>query len=158
MWQKLSSFALNFSRFKPALNWNRLLGDLRRGPNSLNSVTDNNLYYYIKKKFIWSNRFHSLTMDCKDIEIRKSEFVAKTLKRISWQNNKIGILDLDIYFVLICTLYLYVLCTYIYFVLIYTLYLYILCTFPITSVDTSSLFSKKYDSFDILLPFFGLVI
>ena len=27
----------NVSRFKPALNWNRFLGDLRRGSNSLNS-------------------------------------------------------------------------------------------------------------------------
>ena len=30
---------LNFSRFKPALNWNRFLGDLRRGIDSLNSDT-----------------------------------------------------------------------------------------------------------------------
>ena len=31
---------LNFSRFKPALNWNLFLGDLRRGLNSLNSDTE----------------------------------------------------------------------------------------------------------------------
>ena len=30
---------LNFSRFKPALNWNRFLGNLRRGLNLLNSGT-----------------------------------------------------------------------------------------------------------------------
>ena len=30
---------LNFSRFKPALNWNRFLADLSRGSNSLNSDT-----------------------------------------------------------------------------------------------------------------------
>ena len=29
----------NFSRFKPALNWNRFLTDLSRGSNSLNSDT-----------------------------------------------------------------------------------------------------------------------
>ena len=28
---------LNFSRFKPVLNWNRFLAELRRGLNSLNS-------------------------------------------------------------------------------------------------------------------------
>ena len=31
----------NVSRFKPRLNWNRFLADLRRGSNSLNSGTDN---------------------------------------------------------------------------------------------------------------------
>ena len=34
----------NFSRFKPALNRNRFLRDLRRGLNSLNSDTD---YFYL---------------------------------------------------------------------------------------------------------------
>ena len=37
----------NFSRFKPALNWNRFLWDFRRGLNSLNSDTgliNNNIF------------------------------------------------------------------------------------------------------------------
>ena len=38
---------LNFSRFKPALNWNRFLEGLRRGSNSLNSdsVSFNKMKY-----------------------------------------------------------------------------------------------------------------
>ena len=35
----LLKIVLNFSRFKPALNWNRFLTDLSRGSNSLNSDT-----------------------------------------------------------------------------------------------------------------------
>ena len=35
----LLKIVLNFSRFKPALNWNRFLWDFRRGLNSLNSDT-----------------------------------------------------------------------------------------------------------------------
>ena len=35
-----TKIALSFFRFKPAFNWNRFLGDLRRGLNSLNSDTD----------------------------------------------------------------------------------------------------------------------
>ena len=39
IWLASLIIVINFSRFKPALNWNRFLGDLRRGLISLNSDT-----------------------------------------------------------------------------------------------------------------------
>ena len=39
----------NISKFKPALNWNRFLADLRRGSNSLNS----DHLPYMQKLFLW---------------------------------------------------------------------------------------------------------
>ena len=40
IWLVLLKIVLNFSRFKPAFNWNRVLADLSRGLNSLNSDTE----------------------------------------------------------------------------------------------------------------------
>ena len=40
IWMVPLKIAFNVSRFKPALNWNRFLADLRRGSNSLNSGSE----------------------------------------------------------------------------------------------------------------------
>ena len=47
-------FVSNVSRFKPALNLNRVLADLNRGLNSLNSISD---FLEIKKHY-FLNSFH----------------------------------------------------------------------------------------------------
>ena len=47
----------NVSRFKPALNLNRVLADLNRGSNSLNSISDliifRKLNFYILKLYFF---------------------------------------------------------------------------------------------------------
>ena len=51
-WNKVE-IVLQFSRFKPAFNWNRFLWDLRRGLNSLNSDTD----YFTTLRYFDFNTF-----------------------------------------------------------------------------------------------------
>ena len=63
----------NVSRFKPALNWNRFLTDLRRGSNSLNSDTDYNFQAKI--------RFYICQNICQhwDIDIDNTHIFLSTL-------------------------------------------------------------------------------
>ena len=58
----------NVSRFKPALHLNRVLADLNRGSNSLNSISDILNFKY--QRFTPSG--------CTDRGLRKLEFMAKT--------------------------------------------------------------------------------
>ena len=44
----------NLSKFKPALDWNRFLGELRRGLNSLNSDTVLFFFYFTIYCILWS--------------------------------------------------------------------------------------------------------
>ena len=60
----------NVSRFKPALNLSRVLADLNRGLNSLNSISVRSNNISLKYQRVTTSGF-------KDIGIRKSEFVAK---------------------------------------------------------------------------------
>ena len=69
----------NVSRFRPALNWNRVLTDFRRGSNLLNSESEHLRLFINITELVVSQRKLVVFLKCKKLQFLKSRKKTKSI-------------------------------------------------------------------------------